>query len=342
MTDQSLTSTRKADHIRICLEENVQSGLSTGLEKYHFTHQALPELNLADIDTSLSLFGRRLHTPILISSMTGGAKEAAKINRTLAIAAQETGIAMGVGSQRAAIENSSTTSTFQVRDVAPDILLFANLGAIQLNNGLGPDDCQRVVDMIEADGLILHLNPLQEAVQPEGDTNFEGLLAKIGDVCQTLDVPVVVKEVGWGLSEQTVRQLAGVGVSALDVAGAGGTSWSQVEMYRTPTESRRGVAAAFQGWGIPTAEAILHARKAAPEIPAFASGGLRTGVDVAKCLALGATLGGFARHLLEAATVSPERTIRAIENIKRELQITMFVAGAGDLTELSQIPLVKK
>ncbi len=342
MPNQSPTSVRKADHIRICLQENVQSGLTTGLENYHFTHQALPELNLADIDLTLSLFGRPLRAPLLISSMTGGTPGAASINRTLALAAQETGVAMGLGSQRAALEDSALASTFQVRDIAPGILLFANLGAIQLNNGLGVEDCQRAVDMAEADGLILHLNPLQEAVQPGGNTNFGGLLGEIETVCGALNVPVIVKEVGWGLSPGAARQLVGVGVSALDVAGAGGTSWTQVEMHRARNKSQRDIAAAFHDWGIPTTEAILHARKASPNIPLFASGGLQTGVDIAKCLALGATLGGMAGPFLRAAAISPERTIQAIQNIKRELKITMFAAGAGDLTELAQTPLTKK
>lgn len=340
MPIQSQTSQRKTDHIRISLQEDVCSGLTTGLENFHFTHQALPELNLDDIDLTLTLFGRELRAPILISSMTGGAPEAEKINRNLALAAQETGTAMGVGSQRAALENPTLNATFQVRDVAPDILLFANLGAVQLNNGVGVEDCQRAVEAVEADGLFLHLNPLQEAVQPEGDTNFAGLLGKIGEVCNALGLPVVVKEVGWGLSERAAQQLAEVGVSALDVAGAGGTSWTQVEMHRAPTDSHRAVAAAFHQWGIPTAQSILNARKAAPGIPVFGSGGLRTGVDIAKCLALGATLGGMAGPLLKAAAISPAKTIQAIQTMQRELQITMFAAGAGNLETLAQTPLV--
>ncbi|MBS1250488.1 MAG: Isopentenyl-diphosphate delta-isomerase [Chloroflexi bacterium] len=339
MPTQNPTSARKADHIRISLQEDVQSGLTTGLEDYHFTHQALPELNLDDIDLSLTLFGRELQAPVLISSMTGGTPEAEKINPNLALAAQETGIAMGLGSQRASLEDSTLDATFQIRHIAPDILLFANLGAIQLNNHLGVEDCRRAVDSVEADGLFLHLNPLQEAVQPEGNTNFGGLLKKIEKVCKALDVPVVVKEVGWGLSERAARQLAGVGVSALDVAGAGGTSWTQVEMHRAPTLSQREVAAAFRGWGIPTAQAILLARKAAPSVPTFASGGLRTGVDIAKCIALGATLGGMAGPFLKAATISPAKTIQTIQTVQRELQICMFAAGAGTLQALAQTPL---
>jgi isopentenyl-diphosphate delta-isomerase len=287
-------SSRKSDHIRINLEEDVRSGLTTGLERYHFIHQALPELNLNDVDLSQNIFKHKVRAPILISSMTGGTEEAAAINRNLASAAQQTGIAMGLGSQRAAIDHSELAPTFQVRRFAPDVLLFANLGAIQLNYRYGIDECQQAVDMIEADALILHLNALQEAVQPEGDTLFAGLLSKIETVCRNLPVPVIAKEVGWGFSEQAARQLAGAGVAAIDVAGAGGTSWSQVEMHRANNESQARLAAAFVEWGIPTSEAILNVHRAAPGLTIIASGGLRSGVDIAKCIALGASLGGMA------------------------------------------------
>jgi len=342
MSKVTQTSTRKSDHIRINLEENVQSGLTTGLERYRFIHQALPEVNLEDVDLHLKLFGRQLNAPILISSMTGGTSEAAAINQTLATAAQEAGIAMGLGSQRAAIEQPELASTFQVRSVAPDILLFANLGAVQLNYKYGADQCQRAVDMIGADALILHLNALQEAVQPEGDTRFAGLLKKIEIVCRSLQVPVIAKEVGWGFSEQAAHQLFAAGVSAIDVAGAGGTSWTQVEMHRAKTESQARLAAAFIEWGIPTAEAIQNVRRAAPQLVVFASGGIRTGIDIAKCIALGATLGGMASPFLKAAARSVEDTIQTIEEIRREIQVCMFAAGAKNLNELSNTPLSGK
>jgi isopentenyl-diphosphate delta-isomerase len=236
-------SNRKDDHIRINLEQDVRSNLSSGLEAYRFIHEALPELNLSEVDTTTSLFGKNLSSPIMISSMTGGTKEAGKINLRLAEAAQDAGIAMGVGSQRAALEDSRAASTFNVRKVAPDILLFANLGAVQLNYGYDVSHCQRAVDMIEADALYLHLNPLQEAVQHGGDTNWKGLAKKIERVCKTVGVPVIAKEVGWGISERTARILVDCGVSAIDVAGAGGTSWSQVEMYRLRMISHRELAA---------------------------------------------------------------------------------------------------
>src|SRR5690606_6813063 len=198
--------------------------LTTGLEKYFFLHEALPEIDLAEVDTSTAVWGKTLKTPLLISSMTGGTAEARTINRHLAAGAQAAGIAMGLGSMRAVVEDRSLADTYQVRDVAPDILLFANLGAVQLNYGYGLDECQLLVDLIEADALILHFNALQEAVQPEGDGNFAGLLPKIEQICRQLPVPVIAKEVGWGFAGKTARQLADAGVAAIDVAGAGGTS----------------------------------------------------------------------------------------------------------------------
>ena len=327
---------RKADHIKINLEQDVRSGLTTGLENYHFTHEALPELDLNRIDTSLSLFGRELNAPILISSMTGGTTEAEAINLRLAETAYVMRVAMGVGSQRAAIENSEQAKTFQVRRVAPDILLFANLGAVQLNYGYSNDHCRRAVDMIQADALILHLNPLQEAVQDAGDTNFAGLAKKIEKVCRKIEVPVIAKEVGWGISEKTAKLLADCGVSAIDVAGAGGTSWSQVEMHRAPDEFTRQLAATFVGWGIPTADSILNVKKAVPDITIFASGGLKDGLDIAKCIALGATLGGMAGQFLKAAAVSTEKAVKMIKLTKRQIEVTMFAAGVGTLDGLNQ------
>ena len=335
------TSSRKADHIRINLDEDVRSGLTSGLERYHFVHQALPELNLEDVELNLELFGRELQAPILISSMTGGTDQAGKINRVLAEAAQETGIAMGLGSQRAAIENPGLSGTFQVRQFAPDVLLFANLGAVQLNYGYGIEQCQRAVDMIAADALILHLNPLQEAVQPEGDTRFAGLLNRIEEICQALPVPVIIKEVGWGFSELAARQLAAAGIAAIDVAGAGGTSWTQVEMHRAETQDQARLAAAFIDWGIPTAQAIMNVRKVAPNLEVFASGGLRDGIDIAKCLALGASLGGLASPFLKAANQSLEKTIDTISLIRRQIAVAMFASGTANLEKLRQARLIE-
>jgi len=341
MEEVTPISGRKSDHIRINLEEDVRSGLTTGLETYRFTHRAIPELNLEDVDLSQMLFGRKLEAPLLISSITGGTEQAAKLNRTLAQAAQQMHIAMGVGSQRAAIESPEAAATYQVRSFAPDVLLLANLGAVQLNYGYGIDQCRRAVEMIEADALILHFNALQEAVQPEGNTRFAGLAKKIAAVCKALSVPVIAKEVGWGFSELDIRLLAEAGVAAFDVAGAGGTSWSQVEMHRAQNDSQKRLAAAFVDWGIPTTQAILNVRRVAPHLAIFASGGLRSGVDIAKCIALGARIGGMAGPFLKAAAQSLEATVETIEELKREIQVCMFAAGAGDLDQLHHLELVK-
>ena len=331
---------RKADHIKINLEQDVHSMLTTGLEKYHFVHQALPELDLEDVDTSLQLFNKQLTLPLLISSMTGGTEEAGEINRRLAEAVQEVGVAMGVGSQRAALENPVQTSTFAIaRKAAPGALLFANLGAVQLNYGYTLEHCRRAVDMIAADALILHLNPLQEAVQDAGDTRFSGLAGKIEEICKKIEVPVIAKEVGWGISEETARLLFNCGVSAIDVAGAGGTSWSQVEMHRAPDELTRQLAATFVGWGIPTSDSIQNVRKVDPDLLVFASGGLRDGLDIAKCIALGAVLGGLAGPFLKAANESTERVVGLMKLIRRQMEATLFVTGAANLQALQSIAL---
>jgi isopentenyl-diphosphate delta-isomerase len=335
MTKVAPIDQRKSDHIRINLEEDVRSGLTSGLEKYAFVHEALPELDLNQVNTSLSLFGKKLSAPILISSMTGGTEEAGEINQRLAEAAQEVGIAMGVGSQRAALEHPEQTPTFSItRKVAPDILLFANLGAVQLNYGYGIDECRKAVDMIQADALILHLNPLQEAVQDAGDTNFAGLAKKIEVISKKLEVPVIAKEVGWGISERTAKLLADCGVSVIDVAGAGGTSWSQVEMHRAPNEFTRQLAATFVGWGISTTDSILNVKKASPEMTIFASGGLKDGLDIAKSIALGATLGGMAGQFLKAAAISTEKVVEIMKLTKRQIKVTMFAVGAGTVESL--------
>lgn len=336
---QGILEQRKADHIRINLEQDVQSGVTSGLERYRFVHQAAPELDLRAIDLSLSLFGRALRAPLLISSMTGGTEEARQINLNLAAAAQQAGVALGLGSMRAAVVHPELAHTFQVRSVAPDVLLFANIGAVQLNYGFTVDQCRRAVDLVEADALFLHLNPLQEALQPEGDVNWSGLLARIEQIARALSVPVVAKEVGWGISRQAARALAGAGVAAIDVAGAGGTSWSQVEMYRARTDVQRRIAEAFVDWGIPTADSIRYVREAT-SLPVIASGGLKNGVDGAKCLALGARMFGLARPFLRAATVSAQAVADEIAVLAGQLRAAMLCAGAADLEALRETDLL--
>ena len=342
VSDAHATERRKDEHIRINLEQDVQfPHLTTGLEHYRFIHQALPELNLSEIDLHVDLLGKRLNAPILISSMTGGTARAQGLNRTLAAIAQQTGIAMGLGSQRAGIEDPKLAVTYKVRDVAPDILLFANLGAVQLNYTYGIDQCRRAIEMVEADALILHFNALQEAVQPEGDGNFAGLLRKIEAVCKAIDVPVIAKEVGWGFSESAARSLASAGVSAIDVAGAGGTSWSEVEYHRAPTAFHARVARSFADWGIPTAESIQYVHRAAPGMPILASGGLQDGIDVAKCIALGASVGGLAGSFLRAADESPDAALGFAQELIAQVRIAMFCVGAGTIAALQRVPLLK-
>jgi isopentenyl-diphosphate delta-isomerase len=332
---------RKSDHIRINLQNDVNfKDVSTGFERYRLIHCALPGFNLEDVDTSTVLLGKQLAAPLFVSSMTGGTPEAQMINLHLAEAAQSAGIGMGVGSQRAAIEEPALADTYRVRHLAPDILLLANLGAVQLNYGYGPDTCRRAVEMIEADALILHLNPLQEALQPEGNTRFAGLLSRIETVCRALEVPVIVKEVGWGISQQVARLLADAGVAAIDVAGAGGISWSQVEMHRCTTDHQRQVAEAFADWGIPTAESLLMAQQGAPKTPVVASGGIRDGIQMAKALALGAAACGVAGTFLRAASESAEAVADLIAILVEQLRIAMFAAGAPDIPALRRAAIV--
>ena len=328
---------RKADHLRICLEENVQArGVSAGFERYRLIHQALPELSYSEIDPSASLAGKRLRSPLVVSAMTGGTDEAEAINRNLAIAAEQLGLAMVVGSQRPAIEDPALARTYQVRHHAPSIPLFANLGAVQLAAGYGVDQCRHAVEMIGADGLVLHLNPLQECLQPGGDRDFRGLAEAIARIAAALPVPVMVKEVGWGISERVAGLLLAAGVRMVDVAGAGGTSWSEVEGFRAEADSDRRVAGAFLDWGIPTCDAIGNVRRASAEAFIVASGGVRTGVDVAKAIALGASGAGLALPLLAPACESAEAVIQRLGEIDRQLRIAMLCTGSRALADLPQ------
>jgi isopentenyl-diphosphate Delta-isomerase len=332
---------RKADHIRINVEEDVDGkGVSAGFDQWRFLHCALPELDLKQVDTRTELFGRALGAPLLISCMTGGTEEAGRINARLAEVAQHLRLPMGLGSGRVLLEHPEALGTFQVRLTAPDVPVLANLGAVQLNRGVTVEDCRRLLDRLQADALVLHLNPLQEALQPEGDTDFAGLLARIEQLCRQLERPVVVKEVGWGLAPDLVVRLLAAGVAAVDVAGAGGTSWSEVESHRMREPWRSRVAHAFAGWGIPTAEAVRLARIAAPEGRIFASGGLRDGLDVAKAIALGADLAGMAGPFLRAAVVGAGEAHDLAREVVEELRIAMFCVGARTLGELRCCRLV--
>jgi isopentenyl-diphosphate delta-isomerase len=340
MPDSSTTEGRKLDHIRIVLNEDVAAkGVMTGFAAYRLPHTALPELDLAEIDTSTTFLGKPMRAPLLISSMTGGAQAAERINLALAEAAEHLGLAMGVGSQRAALVDSRLASTYQVRRVAPHIPLLANVGAVQLNYGFGVEECRRAVEMIEADALILHLNPLQEAVQPEGNVNFKGLLARIGEICERLPAPVIVKEVGNGISARDAQRLYDVGVRCIDVAGAGGTSWSEVERFRQATEHGELVAGAFAHWGLPTTEAIRQVRAALPDVTLIGSGGVRSGIDVAKAIALGADLAGTAKPALFSAVDErgAEAVVEGLQCYLRELRVAMFCTGSANLEALRKL-----
>jgi isopentenyl-diphosphate Delta-isomerase len=336
------TQQRKKEHLELCLDTTSVTGrFGTGLDRYGFVHNALPELDIDEVDVSANFLGKRLQAPILISSMTGGFDLARQVNRNLAAAAQHLGLAMGVGSQRVAIEEPSVADSFEIRDVAPDILLLSNLGAVQLNYGYTVDHCRRAVEMIGADGLILHLNVLQEAVQPEGNRNFKGLSEKIADVCRQLEFPVVVKEVGSGISAEVAVRLKRAGVKAIDVAGRGGTSWYAVEAQRA---AKRGKPAetTFADWGIPTEEALVAVRQAVPDLQIVASGGIRNGLDIAKSIALGADMTAFGQPLLAAALESPEKVVEFIRGIIHEIKITMLCVGAKNLDALKQTPLMRR
>ncbi|NES99475.1 MAG: type 2 isopentenyl-diphosphate Delta-isomerase [Sphaerospermopsis sp. SIO1G2] len=334
-TDATQTQNRKADHIRICLEEDVQcQQVTTGLEKYRLLHCCLPECDRSDIDISTNFLGKQLNAPLLISSMTGGTEQAGIINRLLAEVAQQYKLAMGVGSQRVALEKPQVADTFALRKYAPDVLLLANLGAVQLNYQCGVDECLRIIDILEADALILHINPLQEFIQPRGDTNFRGLFAKIENLCSKLPVPVIAKEVGNGISGKMAQQLISVGIQAIDVAGAGGTSWALVESGRAETSLQRRLGRTFADWGIPTAECITSIREQLPEIPLIASGGLRHGLDIAKAIALGANIAGLAMPFLKAANISETALQDLTEILIAEITTALFCTGNINLLQL--------
>lgn len=336
MSITSPIEARKLDHIAINLERNVEvSGLTTGFERLQFINNPLPEIDLESVQTGLDFLGVSLSAPFLISSMTGGVQRGWEITQRLAVAAQTHGCAIAVGSQRAALEDQGREQFFAIRDLAPTVPIFANLGAVQLNYGYTVDQCRRAVDMVQGDGLFLHLNPLQEALQDGGNTAFGVLSNKIEQVCRWLEVPVIVKEVGFGISVDAARRLADCGVSAIDVSGAGGTSWSAVEHLRCADETSREVSRAFLGWGVPTARCLVDVRHALPELPLIASGGMRTGLDAAKAIAIGASVVGIAGPLLRAAAESEARAVDALGAVVEELCVTMFAVGAAQLRELT-------
>jgi isopentenyl-diphosphate delta-isomerase len=336
------TKNRKKDHLKFALSPDVQVG-STGLEKYRFVHNALPQVDYDEIDTSVFFLSKRLNYPFFISCMTGGIKKGMVLNENLAKAAQKHGIAMGVGSQRMAIEDPSLVGFFQVRKFAPDVLLFANVGLVQLNYGFGIREMRRCVEMIEADALVVHLNPIQEVIQPEGDRNFDGLLQKLEKVVKELDVPVIAKEVGFGLSYDVAKRLYSVGVKIYDSAGWGGTNWALVEGMRGKADKNLSIL--FSDWGIPTADSVIDLVRLRKdmgdgEISVIGSGGIRTGIDIAKVIGLGADLAGIAAPFAKAALLSYDKVEELIIRLSKELKTCMFAVGARTISDLRNAPLI--
>jgi isopentenyl-diphosphate delta-isomerase len=325
---------RKAEHIQLALERRMQLDANF-FDDYHFPHAALPEIDFDDIDLTTEFVGKPLAAPLLISCMTGGTEMAGRINRNLAAGAEATGVAVGVGSQRKALEDPAKAETFQVRPVAPNVPLLANLGAVQLNYGMGLAECRRAVEMIDADALVLHLNPLQEAIQPEGNRNFTGLLAKMGAIAREIEVPVIAKEIGCGISADTARAVAAQGIRIIDTAGVGGTSWARIEAQRAGDPE---VGELFAGWGLPTPLAIQEVRQV-EGLTVIGSGGVRNGIDVAKALAMGADLVGLAYPFLQPATESPERVVATVNRIVQELKICMFCLGVRNVRGLRAVRL---
>ncbi|WP_306054829.1 type 2 isopentenyl-diphosphate Delta-isomerase [Natronococcus wangiae] len=330
------TADRKDDHVRIIEEEDVETA-GTGFADVDLIHEALPELHRDEIDTTTTLFGSEVAAPIVIESMTGGHPNTTALNRALAEAAQRTNVAMGVGSQRAGLElddEDVLESYTVVRDVAPDVVLYGNVGAAQLLE-YDLEAVEEAVEMIDADAMAIHLNFLQEAVQPEGDVDARGCLAEIERVAGGLSVPVVVKETGNGISRETARRLADAGADAIDVAGKGGTTWSGIESYRAAAvgdDRREQVGQLFRAWGIPTAASTLEATAVHDRV--IASGGVRSGLDVAKAVALGARAGGLAKPFLRPAGRGADAVAELIETLTLELTTAMFVTGSGSIDEL--------
>ncbi|ODS39562.1 MAG: type 2 isopentenyl-diphosphate Delta-isomerase [Candidatus Altiarchaeales archaeon WOR_SM1_86-2] len=322
---------RKLEHLKICIEKDVESG-SAGFEEVKLAHHSCPEIDFDEINTEIEFFNKRLSYPVIIEGMTGGAHDAEKINKDLAFVAQGLNIGMGVGSQRAAIEDPRTAYTYKVRDVAPDILLLGNLGAVQFNYGYGVKECKQAVEMINADALALHINPLQEVVQIEGEGNFSGLVEKINEIAKELrddSIKVIVKGVGSGISYDIARRL---GVDAVDAAGVGGTSWALVESYRGDKRHRK-TGKLFADWGIPTARCVKELSNGST--PVIASGGIRTGVDAAKAIALGADCVGMALPILRAWAKDGRKGVREyLDQFIAEFEIAMFLTASVKVEEL--------
>ncbi len=338
------TRRRKADHIKICLAQKAQAkNVTSGFEDIHLVHNALPEINKKDIDLSTYFLGHKFKAPIIVGAMTGGTAEAMKINANIAQAVEKLGLGMGVGSQRAAIQNPKLIETFAVaRKKAPNAFLIANIGGVQLVDGFGVKELKKTVKMIEADALAIHLNALQETIQPKGQTNFAGVLEKISELARELDVPIIAKETGAGIAAKEAHSLETAGVKAIDVGGCGGTSFAAVEYYRTEKEknnTQRFLGEAFWDWGIPTSASLVETAQSV-KIPVIASGGVRSGCDIAKSLTLGATLASLSQPVLEVADKSAAETENLLSLLIEELRNVMFLVGAENVEQLMKVPVV--
>ncbi len=334
---------RKQRHIRVSLEEKVNSDVPTGLEDVNLVHRAIPEIDLKDVDTGIELFGKRLSAPLIISAITGGTEEAEKINRTLAMAAEKLGVGIGVGSQRIAIQQPEVERTFRiVRESAPHALVIANIGCPQLSLGWGIKEVRKAIEMIDADALAIHMNPLQEAIQVGGDTNFKGIVDKVKVLTAGLGVPIVMKETGAGISYEDARRLEAAGVAGFEISGLGGTSWAAVEHHiarEVGEDKMEYLGKALWNWGIPTTCSLVEVRAASKGM-IVASGGLRTGLDVAKVLALGADAVGIAKPFLQKAVEGEEVLEKHIGAIIEETRICMFLTGARSVAEMRNVPVV--
>ncbi len=327
--------------MRIALDGRVQQpGIGNGLDRYRFELLSLPELDLNRIDLRCQLLGKTLAAPLLIGAMTGGTTEAGRVNRMLAEAAERTNVGFCLGSQRPMLERPEEVASFDLRDVAPRTLIIGNIGGIQLRDELDARTLESLAQAVGADAIYVHLNPLQEAIQPEGDRDWRGVLDAIGEAAAGANLPILVKEVGCGLGEETLQALRLTGIAGVETAGVGGTSWAQIEALRQHAHTPRAIAGAvLADFGTPTADSIIFARRALPNRLVIGSGGLRDGLDVAKCITLGADACAMAWPFLVAAQDGVEAVVAAIEAVIETLRITMFLAGAPDLLQLRQADL---
>ena len=338
------TKKRKADHIKICLNQKAQARkVTTGFEDVYFVHRALPEIDKQEIDLSTTVFDHRFSAPLIVGAMTGGTAEATRINAAIAEAVEKLGLGMGVGSQRAAIEDAKLAKTFAIaRKKAPTAFLIANIGGVQLVHGYGLKEVRKAIEMIDADAVAIHLNPLHEAAQPEGQTNFKGVLAKIGEIARELDTPVIVKETGSGISAEVAQKLEAAGVKGIDIGGAGGTSFAAVEYYRAKEKEntvQRFLGDVFWDWGIPTVASLAETTQSV-KIPVIASGGVRNGADIAKTLALNASLASLSQPMLQAAVKGAKYTETMLSFLIEELRNAMFLVGAEKVDHLKKAAIV--